>query len=140
MSLRISRNESHGVLSSLKARRAALLGSGSELRAEEHLRQQGLIPIIRNWRCPLGELDVVMRDGETLVIVEVRARSTQSHGGALSSVDAKKRGKLMRTTLAFVQAHAQWQDAPIRFDIICFEADGRGRWLKNAFDSNDYST
>ncbi|MES2682736.1 MAG: YraN family protein [Pseudomonadota bacterium] len=139
MPQKTSRSEDPAVLTSLKARSAALLGSGSEQRAETHLRQQGLVPICRNWRCPLGELDLVMRDGETLVIVEVRARSTQSHGGALASVDAKKRGRLMRTALAFVQAHDEWQDASIRFDIISFEADGRGRWLKNAFDSNDYA-
>ena len=139
MSLKTNRSEAPAVLDGLKSRTAALLGTGSERRAESHLRQQGLSPVARNWRCPLGELDLVMQDAETLVIVEVRARSTQSHGGALASVDAKKRGKLMRTALAFVQTHDEWQDAPIRFDIISFEADGRGCWLKNAFDTDDYA-
>lgn len=125
------------MLAALKAKLAAQRGADAEMRAERHLKQQGLKPLHRNWRCPLGELDLVMADGATLVIVEVRARSHASHGGALESVDARKRGKLIRTALAFVQAHAEWQEAAIRFDVVCFEADGKNRWLRNAFDADD---
>lgn len=125
------------MLARLKAQLSKQRGDAAEARAEAHLIQQGLKPVARNWRCTLGELDVVMSDAETLVIVEVRARSSTSHGGALASVDARKRGKLMRTALAFVQAHPAWQDAPIRFDVVTIEADGQGRWLPNAFDADD---
>ena len=125
------------MLSQLKARLAAQRGADTEARAAAHLSQQGLRLVARNWRCSLGELDVVMADGDTLVIVEVRARQHQSHGGALASIDARKRGKLLRTTLAFTQAHPEWQDAPIRFDVVSFEADDRGRWLPNAFDADE---
>lgn len=123
------------MLARLKAHLAAQRGADAETRAELHLQQQGLKTLYRNWRCPLGELDLVMADGATLVVVEVRARSRSSHGGALESVDARKRGKLIRATLAFVQAHAEWQDATIRFDVVCFEADGKNHWLRNAFDA-----
>lgn len=125
------------MLSRLKAGLAAQLGAAAEARAEAHLQQQGLKPVTRNWRCPLGELDLVMRDGDTLVIVEVKARSTSSHGGALASLTAAKRGKLMRTALAYTQAHPEWQDAPLRFDMVRFEADGKGRWLRAAFTTDD---
>lgn len=125
------------MLARLKAQLSKQRGDAAEARAEAYLIQQGLKPVARNWRCTLGELDVVMSDAETLVIVEVRARSSTSHGGALASVDARKRGKLMRTALAFVQAHPAWQDAPIRFDVVTIEADGQGRWLPNAFDADD---
>lgn len=125
------------MLSQLKARLAAQRGADTEARAAAHLIRQGLRLVARNWRCALGELDVVMADGETLVIVEVRARQHQSHGGALQSIDAKKRGKLLRTTLAFTQAHPEWDDAPIRFDVVSFEADDQGRWLRNAFDADE---
>lgn len=125
------------MLGRLKAGIAAQLGAAAENRAETHLRQQGLKPIARNWRCPLGELDLVMRDGDTLVIVEVKARSTTSHGGALASLTAAKRGKLMRTALAYTQAHPEWLDAPLRFDLVRFEADGKGRWLRDAFTTDD---
>lgn len=124
------------MLAVLRARRAAARGAAAEARAEAHLLKQGLQTVARNWRCPLGELDVVMADGDTLVIVEVRARSTSGHGGALESIDANKRRKLIRATQAFVQAHVEWQDAPIRFDVVRFEADARGHWLKNAFDAD----
>lgn len=125
------------MLAALKARIAAQRGADAEKRAEAHLRQQGLKPVARNWRCPLGELDVVMADDGTLVIVEVRARSGASHGSALESVTAGKRRKLARTALAFVQAHPQWQDVPLRFDVVHFEADGRGHWLRDAFTGDD---
>lgn len=125
------------MLGRLKAGLAAQLGAAAEVRAEAHLRQQGLKPLSRNWRCPLGELDLVMRDGDTLVIVEVKARSTASHGGALASLTAAKRGKLLRTALAYTQAHPEWQEAPLRFDLVRFEADGKGRWLRAAFTTDD---
>ncbi len=125
------------MLATLKARLAQQRGADAESRAEAHLVGQGLKPIDRNWRCTLGELDLVMADGDTLVIVEVRSRSHATHGGALESIDARKRGKLLRTALAYTQAHAAWQDAPIRFDIVRFETDGQGHWLKNAFDADD---
>lgn len=121
----------------LKARLAARLGAEVEARAEAHLKRQGLEPVARNWRCTLGELDLVMHDGDTLVIVEVRARTTATHGGALESVTAKKRGKLMRTALAFTQAHPQWLEAPLRFDVVYREADGKLCWLPNAFDADE---
>lgn len=125
------------MLGRLKAGLAAQLGAAAETRAEAHLKRQGLIPVTRNWRCSLGELDLVMRDGETLVIVEVKARSTTSHGGALASLTAAKRGKLFRTALAYTQAHPEWQDAPLRFDVVRFESDGKGRWLRAAFTTDD---
>lgn len=125
------------MLAALKKKLAQQRGADAESRAEAHLLKHGLKPVARNWRCPLGELDVVMRDGDTLVIVEVRARSSHTHGGALASIDGKKRSKLMRTTLAFVQAYPVWQDAPIRFDIVSFEADDEGRWLMDAFTTDD---
>lgn len=125
------------MLARFKAQLAAQLGAAAEVRAEAYLKRQGLKPVTRNWRCSLGELDLVMTDGDTLVIVEVKARSTTSHGGALASLTAAKRGKLMRTALAFTQAHAEWQDAPLRFDLVRFEADGKARWLRDAFTTDD---
>lgn len=126
-------------LAGLKARAAALLGASAEARAEAYLLEQGLLLVARNWHCPYGELDVVMRDGETLVVVEVRARSSSGYGGALASVTASKQRRLMRTVQAFQQAHPQWQETPVRFDIVSFEAGGQGRWLQNAFDADTSS-
>lgn len=125
------------MLARLKAAIAAQRGADAESRAERHLRRQGLKPIARNWRCPHGELDLVMADGDTLVIVEVRARSSREHGGALASVDSRKRRKLMRSALAFTQAHSDWQDAPLRFDIVSFEAEDVCEWLPAAFTTDD---
>lgn len=125
------------MLAALKARLAAQRGAAAEQQAEAHLCGKGLHPVARNWRCPLGELDLVMREGDTLVIIEVRARSGADYGGALASVTAAKRRKLVRAAQAFVQAHAEWQDASIRFDLVLFEANTPAQWLKNAFDLDD---
>lgn len=125
------------MLGTLKARLAAQRGAAAETRAEAHLAAQGLRPVARNWRCAVGELDVVMAEGATLVVVEVRARQSASHGSALESVDTRKRHKLARATQAFLLAHPAWQDAPVRFDIVHFGSDGKGRWLRAAFTLDD---
>jgi putative endonuclease len=125
------------MLAAIKAQLAARRGADAETQACHHLEQQGLKLVVRNWRCPLGELDLVMCDHTTLVIVEVRARNHHSHGGALASVDQKKRSRLLRATLAFVQAHPQWQDAAIRFDVVSFQGLAPAHWLRNAFTTDD---
>ena len=58
-------------------------GQYYELEAQKYLQQQGLIPIERNYNCPYGELDVIMRDGDTLVFIEVKFRSSNAKGGAI---------------------------------------------------------
>lgn len=70
------------------------LGRQAELLACEQLQRQGMRPLARNWRCRRGELDLVMLDGDTVVFVEVRRRRHEAWGGALESVDARKRQRL----------------------------------------------
>lgn len=125
------------MLTRASAALAALRGAQAEARAEVHLRRQGLRSIARNWRCPLGELDLVMAEHNTLVVVEVKARSHRSHGGALASVDLGKRRRLVRATQVFLERHPVWQTAPIRFDVVCFDADEGLLWLQGAFTTDD---
>ena len=61
-------------------------GDAAEALALRHLQRQGLKLVERNWRCAGGELDLIMRDGDALVLVEVRARSRGDYGGAAASV------------------------------------------------------
>ena len=111
-------------------------GADAEDQALRHLRQQGLKPVARNWRSRGGELDLVMRDGDTLVIAEVRQRSSAAFGGALASVDARKRGRIIQTTQLFLAEHPQFADAPVRFDVLALDGSGRIDWLKAAFDGD----
>jgi len=114
------------------------IGDTFEQRACTHLAQAGLALVARNYSTRFGELDLVMRDGETLVFVEVRYRRDTRFGGAAASVTRRKRERLIRAATGFIGAHAQYAHCACRFDVVTFEGDGehaRGRWKKAAFDA-----
>jgi putative endonuclease len=111
-----------------------------ESRAADYLTNQGLTILARGYRCRLGELDLVCRDDQHLVIVEVRARGASSLCSAVESVDNLKRRRIVQATRHWLMRHAEWQAARIRFDVFAFEsvdtADAEIRWIKNAFDAS----
>ncbi|HJP99551.1 MAG TPA: YraN family protein [Rhodanobacteraceae bacterium] len=112
-------------------------GAFFEQRALERLERSGLTLVERNWRTRFGELDLVMRDGETLVFVEVRYRRDLRFGGGAASVGAAKRVKLTRAAEGFLQAHPQLAAMPCRFDVVAFdgEADApQHEWRRAAFE------
>ncbi|MBZ9663335.1 YraN family protein [Pseudomonas sp. LMG 31766] len=113
------------------------LGRAAEQAARQHLERSGLKLIEQNWSCRRGELDLVMLDGDTVVFVEVRARRHSAWGGALESIDARKRGKLVIAAELFLQQHSRWARYPCRFDVVAISTDGATRldWIKNAFDA-----
>jgi len=111
-------------------------------RWEEHALREltgaGLTLIARNWHCRFGEIDLVMRDGETLVFVEVRYRDAADSGSALASVGATKRTKLVRAAQLYLAQHAALAQRPCRFDVVAFDGDGGGvrcDWQRGAFDA-----
>jgi putative endonuclease len=114
-------------------------GREAEACALKHLQQQGLRLITQNWLCKRGELDLVMLDGDTVVFVEVRYRRHAGWGGALESVDVRKRGKLILAAQFFLQKESRWADSPCRFDVVAINGDPGSAppldWVKNAFDS-----
>jgi putative endonuclease len=113
------------------------LGRAAEQAARQHLERNGLRLIEQNWRCRQGELDLVMLDGDTVVFVEVRARRHSAWGGALESVDARKRGKLIMAAELFLQQQSRWARHPCRFDVVAISTSGATHldWIKNAFDA-----
>jgi len=114
-------------------------GDAAEALARQHLEQQGLHLLAQNWRCRLGELDLVMLDADTVVFVEVRYRRHSAWGGAAESVDARKREKLSRAAQHFLQQESRWAKYPCRFDVIAITADSQAPaqldWIQNAFDT-----
>jgi putative endonuclease len=110
------------------------LGQRGEAIARDHLLRKGYTLLAQNWRCPLGELDLVMRHGETVVIVEVRTRRAGTAAG-FASVDARKQTKLARLAQAFMSARGL-DDAPCRVDVVAvtFNADGLHGTLSHAED------
>jgi putative endonuclease len=92
------------------------IGEAKETLACGHLQAQGLRLIERNYRCRLGEIDLIMQDGACLVFVEVRYRRGDGYGSALESVTAVKRRRILSTAQHYLQQHPTRQDC--RFDEI----------------------
>lgn len=116
------------------------IGQAAEGWAQTHLEEHGLRLLARNWRCRLGELDLVMLDGDTVVFVEVRYRSHRAWGGAECSIDARKRGRVSAAAQLFLQQQPRWARSPCRFDVVAVApADGgsppRLNWIRGAFDA-----
>ncbi|HAT33415.1 MAG TPA: YraN family protein [Janthinobacterium sp.] len=111
--------------------RAGRLG---EDRALAHLQARGLSLVERNFRCKGGEIDLIMREREALVFVEVRQRAGASHGGAAASVTPAKRRRLIVAAQAYLLRLAILP--PCRFDVVAIEA-GVLSWLRAAIDASD---
>lgn len=93
------------------------LGSLGEDLAANYLISGGLIVLDRNWRCDLGEIDLVARDGTTLVVCEVKTRSALGYGAPVEAVTHRKAGRLRRLAARWLAAHdAHARD--IRIDVI----------------------
>ncbi|WP_377814587.1 YraN family protein [Achromobacter aloeverae] len=116
-------------------------GDRYEDRALAFLTKAGLRPLARNLRCGVGEIDLAMADGDTLVLVEVRARTHSGYGGAAASVDRPKRERLRRAAaqLLPVLARQHWNGAlpPVRFDVVAYGPAGE-TWLRGAFSVEDW--
>lgn len=109
------------------------IGAHAEARALRHLQEAGLECLGRNLGGPLGEIDLLMRDGEQWVFVEVRARASMAFGGAAASVGAAKQQRLRRQAQALLKAHFGDRPWPAcRFDVCVFDGV-RFEWLRNAF-------
>ena len=112
-------------------------GQHWENLAEQFLVDQGLKLITRNFSTKVGESDLIMRDEQHVAFVEVRYRSTSHFGGALDSITAGKRRKLMRCAKVFLSRHRNWAGYPCRFDVIAYDAcnsNSEPRWVRAAFE------
>lgn len=111
-------------------------GSAAEDVALVHLREHGLRLIARNYRCRLGEIDLVMLDGSTLALVEVRYRSRKDFGGAVASVTWRKQRRLIFAAQHLLATHAELRRYAARFDVVALDG-ARDRphiaWIRNAF-------
>ena len=85
--------------------------------AAAHLITQGLIVLDRNWRCEVGEVDIVAREGDALVICEVKTRSSRRFGSPLEAVTPSKAARLRRLAACWVRAH-QVRPRQIRIDVV----------------------
>ncbi|MGN6130668.1 MAG: YraN family protein [Nocardioidaceae bacterium] len=93
------------------------LGAFGEATAAAHLVAQGMVVLDRNWRCPLGELDLVLRDGRTLVVCEVKTRSSTRFGSPLEAVTEQKAARLRRLAARWLADHAV-RPEDVRIDLV----------------------
>jgi putative endonuclease len=113
------------------------VGDAFELHALRYLTRQGFVLLARNVRYRGGEIDLVMRAADgTIVFVEVRSRMRTDYGGALASVGARKRGRLMLAARLFLARYAARGARPVmppcRFDVVAFDG-GKLTWVVDAF-------
>lgn len=93
------------------------VGAFGERVAATHLRSLGMVILDRNWTCRHGEIDIVARDGGTLVICEVKTRTGTSHGTPVEAVSGPKAQRLRRLASAWLQDHAVEPDS-VRIDVV----------------------
>lgn len=115
-------------------------GYAYEKIAQQYLLKQGLQSLACNYRTKLGEIDLIMRDNNTLVFIEVRFRSNSTYGGAAETVTRSKQQKIVKTASIFLSQKKLW-NKPCRFDVISIDKSSNkaGKqiyWHKAAFDAS----
>jgi putative endonuclease len=94
------------------------LGARGEQLAAAWYAARGFEVLDRNWRCAAGEIDLVLRKGSTLVVCEVKTRSTLAYGSPAEAVTGRKRARLRRLAARWLAEHDVHQ-ARVRFDVAC---------------------
>ena len=109
-------------------------GQQAEQLACDYLLQQGLTLVERNYYCRMGEIDLIMRDQNSLVFIEVRYRKNNLFGSAAESITTKKQDKLQKTALHYIQQHKSRQNT--RFDVVAITGQHPEQileWIQNVF-------
>jgi putative endonuclease len=107
-------------------------GGDAEARAAAFLVAKGLRIIERNYRCRFGEIDLIARNGATVVFVEVRARTSQAYGGAAESITPAKRRRLLAAARHYLAR--QGTHCSCRFDVVLLSGSPQQiEWIENAF-------
>jgi putative endonuclease len=111
-------------------------GQTAENQAARHLKRQGYRIVIRNYRTPVGEIDIIAQQGNSLVFVEVKARRSDRFGNPKMAVTRRKQGQISRAALWYLKETGQMQ-VPARFDVVAItEREGRPVFeiVRNAFE------
>lgn len=114
-----------------------LAGQRAEEEALTFLSRQGLRLITRNYRCRLGEIDLIMEHHGSLVFIEVRFRKHSAYGTALESVDRKKQARIMASAAHYMSLKKL--DRPVRFDVIALSPGPQKlelEWVRDAFQAS----
>jgi putative endonuclease len=114
-------------------------GKSTENQALNFLENRGLIFIENNFRCKCGEIDIVMRDANVIVFVEVRFRRNNRYGSGAETVGRKKQQKIIASASYYLQRNKKLARQPCRFDVISMSpgnivsSSNNIDWIANAF-------
>jgi putative endonuclease len=109
-----------------------------EVAAEHYLNSRGLRTVRRNFSCKLGEIDLIMEDGEFLAFVEVRYRDSIKFGAPLETITPRKQQRIIRAASIFLQRESRFSAHPCRFDAIGITGSNDSLvfdWIKSAFSA-----
>lgn len=114
-------------------------GQQAERWVSEYLQKQGLRLLTHNYRCALGEIDLIMQDSHDVVFIEVRSRNNIFYGSAIESVDTYKQKKIIKTATHYLQKKGWLDKVDARFDIVGIRSTGANsiEWIKDAFSADD---
>ncbi len=107
------------------------LGNAAEDFALDYLKASGLTLVEKNYLCEMGEIDLIMKDSNALVFVEVRLRNNSRYGTGAETVTQNKIRKIINTAQLYLTRHPIKGDLDCRFDVISM--DGKIDWIQNAF-------
>lgn len=107
------------------ARQRLAMGGYGEACAARHLREQGMVVLDRNWRCELGEVDLVLRDGEVLVFCEVKTRASAAYGAPVEAVGVAKVQRLRRLAARWIVERGV-RVREVRIDLVGVRLDRTG--------------
>ncbi len=103
--------------STASARQRSTLGAYGEQLAARHLTERGMVVLDRNWRCDLGEIDLVLRDGSLLVVCEVKTRTSTAFGNPIEAVTERKAARLRRLAARWLTEHSV-RPKEVRIDVV----------------------
>jgi putative endonuclease len=113
------------------------LGKSGEQSVAKYLQKKGYKILIQNYRCKLGEIDIIARDGSVLVFIEVKTRSGLNYGSPAAAVNARKQKQISRAAQCYLAEHNLF-DSPARFDVVSVLCDNSNHHsidhINNAFD------
>lgn len=108
-----------------------------EGQARRYLCAQGLRLLESNFRCRYGEIDLIMRDDDTICFIEVRFRKRLDFGGASASITPAKQRRIVKAALFYLSGKPQLMQRALRFDALLIQQQAGGdheyNWIKNAF-------
>jgi putative endonuclease len=114
------------------------LGKLGEELALRKIKSLGYKTIVQNYRCPLGEVDLIARDGDCLVFIEIKTRKGRSLGYAKEAINSRKKRQLSKVALAYLKS-MNWDSSDVksRFDVVAINLSGTNEQIeviRNAFD------